>query len=120
MTRVSVQTEPRSPLAFPAYRRVFFARAVSSAGSYMQVVAASWLVYHLTNSAIAVGVLTSLALGPALVGGPIGGVLADRYDPRRLAMMAVGFGWELVLVSGQRTAVRGRWRWTFRRTSAGA
>ena len=87
MTRVSVQTEPRSPLAFPAYRRVFFARAVSSAGSYMQVVAASWLVYHLTNSAIAVGVLTSLALGPALVGGPIGGVLADRYDPRRLAIL---------------------------------
>lgn len=87
MSSVTKDPQPRSPLSFPAYRRVFIARAVSSAGSYMQVVAASWLVYHLTNSATAVGVLTSLALGPALVGGPLGGILADRHDPRRLAVL---------------------------------
>lgn len=79
--------QARNPLSFPAYRRLFVARAVSSAGSYMQIVAATWYVYKLTGSAASVGLLSALALGPAIVGGPIGGALADRYEPRRLAIV---------------------------------
>ncbi len=78
---------PRGPLGFPAYRRIFIARAISSAGSYMQVVAATWYAFYLTGNPMSVGVLSALALGPAIVGSPIGGSLADRYDPRRLAMV---------------------------------
>jgi len=77
----------QGPLSFPAYRRLFIARAVSSAGSYMQIVAATWFVYKLTGSAASVGLLSALALGPSIVGGPIGGALVDRYDPRRLAIV---------------------------------
>ncbi len=80
----------RGPLSFPAFRRIFVARAVSSAGSYMQIVAATWYAFHMTGSAASVGVLSALALGPALVGSPIGGALADRFDPRRLAMALSG------------------------------
>lgn len=76
----------QGPLSFPAYRRLFIARAVSSAGSYMQIVAATWFVYKLTGSAASVRLLSALALGPSIVGGPIGGALVDRYDPRRLAI----------------------------------
>lgn len=76
-----------SPLAFPAYRRLFVARAVSSAGSYMQIVAATWYVYKLTGDAASVGLLSAMALGPAIVGGPIGGLLADRFEPRRLSIV---------------------------------
>lgn len=72
---------------FGAFRAVFAARAVSSAGSYIQIVAATWYVYSLTGSATAVGVLSALALGPAIVGGPVGGSLADRYDPRHLSIV---------------------------------
>lgn len=78
---------PRSPLCFPGFRRFFIARAVSSAGSYMQIVAATWYVYQNTGSAASVGLLAALALGPSIVGGPIGGALADRYEPRRLAIV---------------------------------
>lgn len=53
----------------------------------MQIVAATWYAYSLTGNATAVGVLSALALGPAIVGGPIGGALMDRYDPRRLAIV---------------------------------
>ncbi len=81
---------PRGPLSFPAYRRVFLARGVSSAGSYMQIVASTWLAYSLTGSSTAVGILTALALGPALVGGPIGGALAERHDPKKLAILLSG------------------------------
>lgn len=76
----------RNPLSFPAYRRLFLARAVSSAGSYMQIVAVTWYAFKVTGSAAAVGLLSAAALGPAVVGGPVGGALADRYDPRRLAV----------------------------------
>lgn len=52
----------------------------------MQLVASGWLVFQLTDSAMAVGVLGLLALGPALVGSPTGGWLADRFCPRKLAV----------------------------------
>ena len=78
---------PRNPLSFPAYRRLFNARAVSSAGTYMQIVATTWYAFTITGSATSVGLLSALALGPSIVGGPIGGALADRYEPRRLAIV---------------------------------
>lgn len=53
----------------------------------MQIVAATWYVYAITDSAASVGLISALALGPAIVGGPIGGALADRYEPRRLAIV---------------------------------
>ena len=53
----------------------------------MQIVAVTWYAYKLTGSAASVGLLSALALGPAIVGGPIGGALADRFEPRRLAIV---------------------------------
>jgi len=53
----------------------------------MQTVAAVLLIHRLTNSAAAVGVGAVLAFGPALVCGPLGGVLLDRFDARRLAIV---------------------------------
>ena len=53
----------------------------------MQIVAITWYAYELTGSAASVGLLSALALGPAVVGGPIGGALADRFEPRRLAIV---------------------------------
>jgi Transmembrane secretion effector len=44
-----------------------------------------WLIYRLTGSAAAVGVLTVASRGPALVLSSVGGELAQRHDPRRLA-----------------------------------
>ena len=52
----------------------------------MQIVAATWYAFSTTGSAASVGVLSALALGPAVVGSPVGGALADRFEPRRLAI----------------------------------
>jgi predicted MFS family arabinose efflux permease len=68
------------------FRRFIFARALSQLGGWMQVVAAGWMIYKLTGSAAAVGVLAAIQKVPTLVGTPIGGALADRYDRRRLAL----------------------------------
>ena len=76
----------RGPLSFPAYRRVFTARGISSAGSFMQIVAATWYAFKVTDSAAAVGILAALALGPGVVGAPAGGFLLGHFDLRRLVV----------------------------------
>ena len=68
------------------FRWFITARALSQLGGWMQVVAAGWLVYKLTDNAAAVGVLAAISRIPTLVGTPIGGALADRFDRRRLAI----------------------------------
>jgi MFS family permease len=74
--------------------RLFFAgQAVSVTGTWMQMVAAAWLVLRLTNSGVALGIDTALAFGPILVLGPLGGTLADRLDKRRILLATqVAFG----------------------------
>lgn len=70
----------------PNYRRFVSGHAVSVAGTWMQRVAQDWLVLELTDSAIAVGIAMSLQFLPILLFGVWGGVLADRYDRRRLLL----------------------------------
>ncbi|MCC6611213.1 MAG: MFS transporter [Burkholderiales bacterium] len=65
--------------------RVFYAGiAVSVFGTWMQTVAASWLVYRLTGSAFLLGLVAAVQQLPMLVLGPLAGVWGDRADRRRL------------------------------------
>lgn len=68
------------------FRLMWIGACTSSIGSFMQIVAQSWLIYTLSNSA------TMLALDQVLNGLPIflfslfGGVLADRIDRRHVLL----------------------------------
>jgi len=67
--------------------RLFFAgQAVSVTGTWVQYVASSWLVLRLTGSGVALGVVTALSFAPILLFGAWAGVLADRYDKRRILL----------------------------------
>jgi MFS family permease len=68
------------------FRLFFVGQAVSVSGTWMQMVAAAWLVLRLTNSGVALGIDTALAFGPILFLGPLGGSFADRYDKRRVLL----------------------------------
>ena len=76
-----------SALSVPNYRRFFFGQSVSLVGTWMQTVAQSWLVYSLTRSATAIGLVVALQTLPVLVLGAYGGVIADRADKRRLMIV---------------------------------
>jgi MFS family permease len=81
-------------LEVPNYRRYFAGQLISLSGTWMQTVAAIWLVLSLTNSGVAVGATTALQFLPMLLFGAWGGVLADRMSKRRLlivtqALMAI-------------------------------
>jgi predicted MFS family arabinose efflux permease len=83
---VSVAAALPGPLHYAPFRRALIARTVSAAGSWMQTVAAGWLIFDLTGDAAAVGVLTLLSRGPGMVLSAYGGELADRYERRRLVV----------------------------------
>jgi MFS family permease len=73
-------------LSVPNYRRYFAGQMVSLSGTWMQTVAAIWLILTLTDSGVAVGLTTALQFLPMLLFGAWGGLLADRIPKRRLLM----------------------------------
>jgi len=81
-------------LQVPNYRRYFAGQLISLSGTWMQTVAAVWVILTLTNSGVAVGLTTALQFLPMLLIGAWGGLLADRIPKRRLlittqALMAI-------------------------------
>jgi MFS family permease len=66
------------------YRLFFAGQSISLVGTWMQQVAMSWLVYRLTGSAFLLGVVAFVSQVPTFLLAPFAGVLADRWDKRRL------------------------------------
>ena len=69
------------------FRLFFFGQMVSQCGTWMQTIALGWLVLHLShNSGFAVGLVIALQFIPTLLFGVWGGVIADRFDKRKVLM----------------------------------
>lgn len=78
----------RQLLANPDFRRLYFARLISFAGDWFAIVPLLGLVYELTDSSLATSaVLASNAL-PMFFLSPAGGNVADRFDRRKIMMLA--------------------------------
>ena len=69
------------------FRRFFVSQAISILGTWLQQIALSWLVYRTTGSAFLLGVVTFANQGPILFIAPLSGLLADRFDRRRLLIV---------------------------------
>ncbi|HSD21599.1 MAG TPA: MFS transporter, partial [Anaeromyxobacter sp.] len=68
--------------------RLFFAgQAVSLAGTWMQSVAQSWLIWRLTRSSELLGIVSFLGQVPVFLFGIWAGSIADRH-PRRSIVLA--------------------------------
>jgi MFS family permease len=66
------------------FRFYMAGQTVSMAGTWMQQVAQGWLVLELTGSGTMLGFITAAQFVPVLFLGPLGGVVVDRFDTRRL------------------------------------
>ncbi len=84
---------PRRPprvfaaLRYRNYRLYWFGQIVSLIGTWMQSVSLPWLVLLLGGKPILLGAVLALQFAPSMVLAPLGGVLADRVDKRRLLMV---------------------------------
>jgi MFS family permease len=66
------------------FRLFFYAQGAKQVGVWLQLIATSWLVHRLSDSAFLLG-LSGFALQvPFLVLAPVAGVLVDRFDRRRV------------------------------------
>lgn len=71
------------------FRLFFIGQGVSQIGTWLALVANTLLVLHLTdNNGIAAGLLTGFMFAPVLFLGAWAGVIADRFDKRRLLVVA--------------------------------
>lgn len=76
--------ETFAPLANRNLRIYLAGQAVSLIGTWMQNTAQSWVVWRLTGSEAALGLVGMLATLPMLLLGPLAGSMADRYDRRKI------------------------------------
>jgi MFS family permease len=92
------------------YRLYFVGQIISVSGTWMQRLAQAWLILRLThNNGFALGVESGLQFLPVLLFGAWGGVIADRFDKRRLlyltqiaaGLLALGLG--LIVAVGAAT-----------------
>ena len=97
--------------AFPAlqsrdYRLFLSGQLISLVGTWMQTVAQSWLVYRLTGSAALLGLIGFASQIPVFLLSPLGGVVADRANRRRVligtqsAMMVLAFVLAAITLAG--------------------
>ncbi len=87
-------------MRFRNYRLYFFSQIISFSGTWMQSLAQSWLVLELTGSGTALGTVVAMQFLPTLLLAPYGGMIADRFDKRRLIMSTQSMAGLLALTLG--------------------
>jgi len=85
---MKAKISPFSALRFRDFRLLWLGLLISRIGSEMQVVAVSWQIYLLTGSPLSLGLIGLSRFLPVLFFSLIGGVFADRYDRRRVMLVA--------------------------------
>jgi len=76
-----------SALRHRNYRLFIFGQLIATAGTWMQIIAQGWLVYEISGSELALGVVSSASAIPVLLISPWGGVIVDRVSKRHLLMI---------------------------------
>jgi MFS family permease len=74
----------RAALRYPAFRRLLGGLAVSQFGDWLYNLALIALVFERTRSPAWAGLTTAARVVPIVALGPLGGVIADRFDRRRV------------------------------------
>lgn len=74
---------------FPAlesknYRLYIFGQFISVIGTWLQIVSQGWLVLHLSNSPIVIGIIAALSTLPTLLFSLFGGVIVDRFEKKKV------------------------------------
>ena len=85
-------SESRSVLAIPAFRKLWNSMAFSSFGDWLGLLATTALAQELsggsyTKANFAIAGVFIVRLLPAVLLGPLAGVIADRFDRRRLMIV---------------------------------
>lgn len=81
-------TSAVAPLRYPHFRSLWAASIFSASGSFIQSVAASWLMFEMTGSNTWVGLMVASTTLPLLFASIAAGALADMFDRAKLMLIA--------------------------------
>lgn len=79
--------QPDHPLRLPAFRLLFAGRTLSAVGDAVVPAALAIAISRATGSASALALVLGCAMVPRLLLLPLGGVVADRFDARIVALV---------------------------------
>ena len=80
---------PFLPLRHRAVRLLWGAAVVSDIGTWVQLIVVGSLVAAHTGSAVQTGLVALATFAPQSIASPVGGLLADRYDRRKVFAAAL-------------------------------
>ncbi len=82
------------------YSKLLLANSISRMGDSIDAIAFSWLVYILTGSELLLGVTFAVNALPNLIFGAFTGVLADRFNKKRLMVLSfLGRGIAVLIIA---------------------
>src|SRR5271170_3500258 len=82
-----------APLRYPIFRRLWLAQFTSNVGSWMQTVAAQWVMISLTSSPLLLSAIQAAGSIPVLLLAVPAGALGDLFDRKRVI-----FGGQLLML----------------------
>lgn len=88
---VANPTQKLSPFAVfrrPSFTRMWLAQLISTIGDSFTMIAAGILIYQKTGSALSVGLMLMATSIPTLLMGMIAGVFVDRFDRKKIMIVA--------------------------------
>ena len=80
-----------APLRVPLFRTLWIAALASNVGTWMQIVAAAWLMTSLTSSATLVALVQTASALPIVLAGLPSGAIGDVVDRRKLLLITQGW-----------------------------
>lgn len=87
----TLQRNPKSALSSRNYLIYLTGSTISLHGLWVYRVALGWYAWELSQSELWVGIVAATQFAPAVIFGPIFGVLADRLDRRRTSIFINSF-----------------------------
>ena len=78
----------RIPFKYPEYGKLWIGQLINNIGSQFTFLALQFLVFSLTGSPLAMGILAACEMVPMLIFGAYAGVLVDRYDRKRIMIIS--------------------------------
>ena len=82
--RIPVRIHTFDAFRLANYRFMWLATVIFSSGFWLQQVVIGWLAYDVTRSPLLTSIILGLDALPILLGGPLGGIVTDHFDKRKL------------------------------------
>ena len=104
---LTVKIETFKAFEFINYRFLWASTALFSGGFWLQQVVVGWLAYSMTQSPLVTSIVLGLDALPILLGAPLGGVISEKFDKKKLiiwvyiyqAILSLIFG--VVIIAGK-------------------